>query len=237
MKGFQTRGWGISAHDRASTSGKKIANWTVGKIIVLLVAVQPAHAIGPCEAQEHLDARHIPGMPAQRPPFALGDSVMLGAAESLAHAGIKVNARGCRQMSAGLDILARRKRKHRLPRVVIVELGTNWVVTHADTRRALHILDPQQKLVLVTPRTSADTNDALLMRRVARNHPHRVCLADWRKLSASHPEWAPGDGIHLSASGITAFTRLLKPFRRVTARHLGPCGGSSGSRQSRPRRR
>jgi lysophospholipase L1-like esterase len=208
----------------------------VGKIIVLLVvAVQPAHAVGACEAQSHLDARHIRGMPKQRPPFAIGDSVMLGAAESLAHAGIKVNARGCRQWGDGLDILAKRKRKHRLPRVVIVELGTNWVVTRADTRRALRILDPGQKLVLVTPRTSADTGDARLMRRVARNHPHRVCLADWRRRSAGHSEWAPGDGIHLSASGIAAFTRLLKPYRRVTARRPGPCGGSSGSRRSRPR--
>jgi lysophospholipase L1-like esterase len=140
-------------------------------------------------------------------------------------------------MGDGLDILARRKRKHRLPRVVIVELGTNWVVTRADTRRALRILDPGQKLVLVTPRTSADARDARVMRRVARNHPHRVCLADWRRASAGHPEWAPGDGIHLSASGIAAFTHLLKPFRRVTARHPGPCGGSSESRRSRPRRR
>jgi lysophospholipase L1-like esterase len=192
--------------------------------------------VGACDAQKRLDARHIRGMPQQRPPFAVGDSVMLGAADALAHAGIKVNARGCRQMAAGLDILARRKRKHRLPRVVIVELGTNWVVTRADTRRALRILDPGQRLVLVTPRPASDAHDARVMRHVARTHPHRVCVADWRRLSAGHPEWAPGDGIHLSASGIAAFTHMLKPYRRVTAHHPGPCGGSSGSRRSTPRR-
>src|SRR3954469_18284747 len=100
MNGFQTRGCGISAHEAASTTGKKIANWTVGKIIVLVVALQaaPAHAVGACDAQKQLDARRIPGMPRQRPPFAIGDSVMLGAADALAHAGIKVDARGCRQM-------------------------------------------------------------------------------------------------------------------------------------------
>jgi hypothetical protein len=203
---------------------------------VLAVVAQPAAAVGPCEAQERLDAREIAGMPAGRPPFAIGDSVMLGAADALARAGIKVDARGCRQMGDGVDILTRRKRKRRLPRVVIVALGTNWVVTRADTRRALRILGPRQKLVLVTPRSSADAGDARRMRRVARNHPRRVCLADWRRVSAGHPEWAPGDGIHLSASGIAAFTRLLKPYRRVTARHPGPCGGSSRSRRSRPRR-
>ena len=30
MNGFHRRGRGISAHERASTIGKKIANWTVG---------------------------------------------------------------------------------------------------------------------------------------------------------------------------------------------------------------
>ncbi len=236
MNGFQMRWRGISAQFAASTSGKKIANWTVGKIIVLLVLqAAPAEAIGPCDAQKRLDARRSAS--GERPPYALGDSVMLGAAQALARAGIKVDARGCRQWSHGLDILERRKRRHRLPRVVIVALGTNWVVTRSDTRRALQILGPGQRLVLVTPRPAADAGDAALMRRVARNHPHRVCLADWARLSAPHPEWAPGDGIHLSASGVAAFTRMLKPYRRVTADRPGPCGGSPGSRRSRPPRR
>ena len=33
MSGFYSRGRDISAHDRASTIGKKIANWTVGNSI------------------------------------------------------------------------------------------------------------------------------------------------------------------------------------------------------------
>ncbi len=33
MNGFQSAGRDISAHDSASTSGKKSANWTVGKSI------------------------------------------------------------------------------------------------------------------------------------------------------------------------------------------------------------
>lgn len=192
-------------------------------MLAVLVQAAPAHAIGACDAQKQLDARRVRGMPEERPPFALGDSVMLGAAEALAQAGIKVDARGCRQMKAGLDILARRKRRHQVPRVVILEFGTNWVVTRADTRRALRILSPRQKLVLVTPRIGADAGDARVLRRAARNHPHRVCLADWARESAGRSDWAPGDGIHLSASGIQAFVRLLKPYRRVTARRPGPC--------------
>jgi hypothetical protein len=227
MNGFQTRWWGISAQFKARMSGKKIANWTVGKIIVVLqlALAAPAAAIGPCEAQSQLSPRQIGGLP--RPPLAIGDSVMLGAADSLAHAGVRVNARGCRQMSAGLDILAARRR---LPPVVILSLGTNWYVTAHDIRRALHIVEPPRRLVLVTPR--GDGADARVMRRAAHRH-RRVCLADWARHSAGHPQWAPGDGIHLSYSGIDAFVDLLRPYRRVTADHPGACGPRSGSRRSR----
>jgi hypothetical protein len=238
MKGFQTRGWGISAHDNPRISGKKIANWTVGKIIVvgLLVQAAPAHAIGACDAQKQLAPRKVAHTPHIRRPFAIGDSVMLGAADALAAAGIRVDARGCRQMEAGLDILERRAQRHRLPTVVIAEFGTNWVVTRADIGRALHILEPWQTLVLVTPRTASDAHDAEVLRHAARRHPQRICLADWAKYSAGRSDWAPGDGIHLSASGISAFVRLLKPLRRITPHRPGPCAGSSGLPRSRHRR-
>jgi hypothetical protein len=165
-------------------------------------------------------------MPPGRPPFAIGDSVMLGAADALAHAGIKVDARGCRSIDTGLSILARRKRRHRLPRVVIVALGTNFAYTHANTARALRILGPRQWLVLVTPRGGDNAGDAHVMRRAARSHPHRVCLADWRRFSAGHDEWTSSDGIHLGPAGVRAYVRLLKPYRRITARRSGPCAGS-----------
>ncbi len=74
--------------------------------------------------------------------------------------------------------------------------------------------------MLVTPPNGG--NDPAIMRRAAQRR-NRVCLADWARLVASHPQYAPGDGIHLSASGIAAFTRMLKPYRRVQARRPGAC--------------
>jgi hypothetical protein len=215
----------MSAQFAASTSGKKIANWTVGKIMLLVLGAQlaaaaPAHAVGACEAQKQLAPRKGERAPEGRPPFALGDSVMLGAADALAHAGIRVDARGCRQVSAGLEILARRARAGRLPRVVVVQLGTNLDVSRADIARMVRILGKRRNLVLVTPPNGG--SDPARMRRAARRRD-RVCLADWARIAARHPEYAPGDGIHLSASGIRAFTRMLKPYRRVKARRPGAC--------------
>ena len=225
MNGFHSFWRGISAKLAASTSGRKIANWTFGKIMLLAVGLQlagaaPAHAVGACEAQKQLAPRKTKATPDGRPPFALGDSVMLGAADALAHAGIRVDARGCRQIAAGLDILARRARGKRLPRVVILQLGTNLDVSPGDISRALRIIGKRRNLVLVTPPNGG--SDPAVMRRAARRR-NRVCLADWARKAARHPEYAPGDGIHLSASGIRAFTRMLKPYRRVKARRPGAC--------------
>src|SRR4051812_3063468 len=114
MNGFHTTGYGISAHESASTTVKKIPNSTVGKIIrsqsrrstvptvaatLALWLLSPGVAFG-CDAQKHVQARHLHGH--GRAPLALGDSVMLGAADRLAAAGFEVDARGCRQMGAGL---------------------------------------------------------------------------------------------------------------------------------------
>jgi hypothetical protein len=189
-------------------------------LLAQLSAAAPAHAIGACEAQKQLAPHKTGKTPKGRPPFAIGDSVMLGAADALAAAGIRVDARGCRQMEAGLGILKRRARQNRLPRVVIVALGTNWYVTAAEIGRAARIIGKKRNLVLVTPPNGG--SDPAVMRRAARRR-NRVCLADWARLSAAHPHWAPGDGIHLSASGVQAFTHMLKPYRRVKARRPGAC--------------
>jgi hypothetical protein len=227
MNGFHSFGRGINSHEMPSTNGKKIANSTVGKIIVaqlfLLVAAAPAAAIGPCEAQATLAPRHHKAGTG-RAPFAVGDSVMLGAADALAHAGFRVNARGCRQMDAGLDIVARRARHHNLARTVVVALGTNWQITRADVARALRIVGRKRRLILVTPREvgGGGGTDAAIVRRAARRHPRRICLADWVKVSAGHFSWfSSADGIHLGPAGVRAFTRLL----RVKSHRRGACGG------------
>jgi hypothetical protein len=239
--GFHSLGRGISAHEMASTSGKKIANSTVGKIIRIqgrrsrfrstVATVAAAVAAGllvpgaalACDAQKHIAARHIGGH--ERAPLAIGDSVMLGAAERLARAGFEVDARGCRQMAAGVDILRSRRRAGTLPRVVIVALGTNWVITRADVRRTLAILGPRRLLVLVTPRElgGGSSSDAQVVRDAGRRHPRRVAVADWVRVSAGHGSWFAGDGIHLGAGGIDGMARMLRPYLHAKPPERPPC--------------
>jgi hypothetical protein len=177
-----------------------------------------------CDAQKHLQARHLHGH--ARAPLAIGDSVMLGAADRLAGVGFEVDARGCRQMAQGLDIVGQRRAAGTLPRVVIVALGTNWVITHADIKRALGILGKRRLLVLVTPRElgGGSGSDTDVVRAAGRRHPLRIAVADWVKVSAGHSSWFAGDGIHLGAGGIDGMVRLLRPYLRAKPPERPPCG-------------
>jgi hypothetical protein len=145
-------------------------------------------------------------------PLAVGDSVMLGAFDGLRAAGFEVNARVCRQMGEGLELLAARDRAGTLPDVVVMALGTNWVVTTADIRRALRTLGPGRVLGVVTPRETggASSADQARIRAAGRRWPARVKVLDWVRYSAGRSSWFGGDGLHLTAGGAAGFTRLLR---------------------------
>src|SRR5688500_15658391 len=134
MKGFHRGGRDMRAQETVMTIGKKIANSIDGKtmgVVVVVVALalawaQPAAAACGGVKQSGPTRDRVPGN--YRPPLAIGDSVMLGAVEEMAHAGFEVNVRGCRQMSEGVELIAARRRAGTLPRVVLVLLGANWVI-------------------------------------------------------------------------------------------------------------
>jgi hypothetical protein len=143
------------------------------------------------------------------PPLAVGDSVMLGAAPQLRRRGFEIDARGCRQMSEGLALLAARRRAGTLPDVVVVALGTNWTVTTSQIRTALRILGPERVLGLVTsPETGGvPSSDQAVMRAAGRRWRLRVKVLDWVRHSAGHA-WT-WDGMHLKPAGAVAYARLL----------------------------
>jgi hypothetical protein len=144
---------------------------------------------------------------AHRPPLAIGDSTMLLAVRPLARAGFEANARGCRFMYQGLELLAKLRRERRLAKVVLVHLGANGGIRTAQIRRALQILGPRRILVLVTPRPGTH---ARVIRAAGRRWPRRVRVLDWVRFHAGHRSWFSGDGLHLSYRGVAAFVRLCR---------------------------
>ena len=143
-----------------------------------------------------------------RPPLVIGDSVLYDAVPTLAHLGFQSDAMVCRQMSQGLALL--RQRGATLPHLVVLELGTNGLVSEAYIDEALNILGPARVLVMLTPYHGVTPSDAYTIRSAARLHRGRMMVLDWDRLAGEHPQWLAPDGIHLSgAAGIAGFAKLV----------------------------
>ena len=182
-----------------------LGSTAIGVLAVLALVAAPAAAscggVNRSVPKGHIDPGH-------RPPLAIGDSTMLLAVGPLAAVGFEVNARGCRPMWEGLDLLDRLRRERRLPKLVLMNLGANSGMSSSEIRQALEILGPKRILVMVTPRQ----RDAGVIRAAAKRWPKRLRVLDWVSAYAGHPGWFSGDGLHLSWSGVDAFVALSKRF-------------------------
>jgi hypothetical protein len=157
-----------------------------------------------------------------RAPIAIGDSPMLLALEPLAKEGYLANARGCRFWPEGLALIRKLRNDDKLPRLVVVALGSNGSVTRANIREALDLVGKDRTLGLVTPRETGggSSRDADIVRSQAKKHKNRTVLLDWVKYSAGHPAWFQPDGLHLTFDGADAFARLLKkPLKHLPPPH------------------
>jgi hypothetical protein len=141
--------------------------------------------------------------------FGVGDSIMLSASEELAVHGVGVNAEVGRQFSEGLPVVRRLANNDRLPRNVVVHLGTNGYVQPSDCD-ALVSLAPNRRIFLTTvrvPRDWQDPNNDVLNACAARYD--RVFVIRWFMFSKDHPEWFAADGYHLNAEGQQAYADLI----------------------------
>jgi hypothetical protein len=205
--------------------------------VVAALLLVPATAAAGCGKTQRFASTANAGL--GQAPLAIGDSVLLGAAEETAAIGYDVDVRGCRQMAEGLDLLRKYQRADGLPRVVVIALGSNSSITRAEVRGALRILGPDRILGLVTPREVRGTpyDDAATLRAAATSWPRRIALVDWVKHTKRHRGMTYSDGIHLTAAGQVAMARLLKaPLARIAPGATPPPsgGGTAGGGAKAP---
>jgi lysophospholipase L1-like esterase len=149
--------------------------------------------------------------------LAVGDSLMVGATSLMRRQGFAIHARVGRQFSTAPGIVS--GYGTRLPRNVVIELGTNGTISLAACRRVVRLAGPERRVFLVTnrvPRSWQDPNNATLRRCDRSFARSRVRLIDWHGASAGHTEWFAADGVHTSAAGRLAFARLID---RTVDRH------------------
>jgi len=142
--------------------------------------------------------------------FAIGDSVMLSAAQALTVAlgDVSVDAAVSRQAGRVLELL--QQRRAGLPGVVVVQTGNNGPLAREQLDGILTALADRQRVVLVTvkvPRPWESRNNDMI--RAAASRPN-VVLADWKALAQGHPDWFANDGLHPRAEGQRAYADLVK---------------------------
>jgi hypothetical protein len=196
----------VTATDRAGNARELVRTIRARHFGIVTVAERDLTRPGRTCGYVRLRPRHF-GVGAA--PLALGDSVMLGAAWRLAHAGFESDTLCGRSPRAGLAVLRRRRHRRTLPRVVVVALGSNAPMTSRDVAAMLRVLGPRRKLMLVTSMRHWHAVSSGPMRRAARRHPRRVGLIDWSGLARTHPGWLWGDGTHLRPRGLPGYTRLI----------------------------
>ena len=201
---------------RITLRGSLAAAVAAASLLTAAVAAAPGPAAASCGGV--VSAKPTMRVnPKGRAPVAIGDSIMILAVKGLARDGYHANAKGCRQWLEGVAMLRKKRKRHRLPHMVAMALGTNGAITAPEIEQALHALPKNRVLALVTPRGKVSGNGAALMRAAAQRHKHRVVLLDWARYSAGHGDWFQPDGLHLTLPGAAAYSRLLGraiPFAR-----------------------
>jgi peptidoglycan/LPS O-acetylase OafA/YrhL len=144
---------------------------------------------------------------------AIGDSVMLGARETLKDVvpGTRVDAAVARFPGAFVGRLKRYTNQGRLAPTVVLHAGTNGVMPEPMLREMLDILAGTPRVIVITtnmPRTWRAPNNKVI-RSVVPDYPNAV-LVDWYEASKDHPEYFASDGIHLTPKGARAYAKLIK---------------------------
>ena len=145
---------------------------------------------------------------------AIGDSVMLGAAEELAAAGFEVDAQQSRQMNTYVPVVEGLRDSGQLSTigVAVVHLGTNGNFSADTAERFFSALSSVPRVVVLTIRAdrgwTVPNNDKLY--NLPSQYPN-VQVLDWGAQSNNCPgDCFYDDGIHLKPDGQNYYTALIE---------------------------
>ena len=213
--------------------GERVSAQTRAQAAQQAVQQAAAPAASATPAAKHAPAaRHAPAqtplLPARgkvrgRQVTAIGDSVMAAGAIALPTVlpGIYIDATPDRQMPAGLAVIRRLAQTGRLRPVVVVGLGTNYLVTTGQLNELLRLLGPHRKLVLINTYVPDPWSKQVNATEAAfvRKHPG-VVLADWYDTIKNRLGLLWPDHIHPMISGTKVYARLV--YRAVQATRAAP---------------
>jgi hypothetical protein len=168
--------------------------------------------------------------------IGVGDSIMLSAEDDLAPYSVVVNAEVGRQFSEGFHVVRRLSLHDRLPRQVVVHLGTNGYVDPVDCDELVRWAGPHRHVFLVTvrvPRAWEKPNNDVLHKCAGRDD--NAFVIRWCAYSDGHPEWFAEGGYHLNEEGQAAFAAFLDANVDDTLAALRVNGRTTVARYTRTR--
>jgi len=171
----------------------------------------PVTQLGVVSSLDGLAPLIIPPTTSGFPLVALGDSVMLGAAEELQARGFQVDAQVSRQMKNFVPTMQALRDNGTFGSVVVIHLGTNGGFSQETLDQMLATVAAVPVVLLLTGKADrgwiADNNARL--RAVPVAYPN-VTVVDWEVLSAACPgRCFYDDGIHLTQSGQNYFAGVI----------------------------
>jgi len=143
--------------------------------------------------------------------LAIGDSVMLGAADVLSGRGYVVNAEVSRQMIDMVPLFEQLGEQDLFGDPVVIHLGTNGPITRETLDALLAPLSDVPNVIMLNVRANrawTAENNAIL---AARDSPNdNIILIDWASKSNECPgNCFAADGIHLNATGAEYYADLI----------------------------
>jgi len=143
---------------------------------------------------------------------ALGDSVMVGAAQELVYAipGAEVDAAVGRQAQTMLGIVSQRSASGALGDTVVIQVGNNGTFSGSQFDAMMEALADRRLVVFLNvkvPRDWEAGNNAVIANGVARYA--NTALVDWHAASVDRPELFWSDGIHLRPEGVHLYVALI----------------------------
>lgn len=154
---------------------------------------------------------------AKIPPVVFGDSVVLGARESLKSVmgEISIDAAVSRQPEEIAERIRTRRDERRLGPDVVIHMGTNGIVQEADLKPILEELRDRNRVVVVNVRVPRvwmkPTNE--MIGSLVGQYPN-VRLADWNAVSKGKKGYFAPDGVHLTKTGAEVFGNLVNETLR-----------------------
>jgi len=143
--------------------------------------------------------------------LAVGDSVMLGAEQSLEREipNMYVDAKVSRQFWDATVVLAEYKKFGLLPPTIVIHMGTNGAFSDAQFDQLMATAGNRQVFFVNArePRTwETEVNERLAADTKKYPNAH---LLDWHKFGGSHADWFVADGIHLTGAGAMGYAEFI----------------------------